>query len=161
MTQEQTEAIESLYLQMHDMLLAYARSIIKEDALAEEAVQETFQIACQKPQQLLESENPKGWLVNTLKYTLQNMKRARESAQRLLSRYLLEHASTATFSEDKLQLELLYENVADSEEFQLLKAMYIDGHSHLEIAQSKGISLSACKKRMQRAKEKLQKKLKY
>lgn len=161
MTQEQNKAIEMLYLEMHNKLLTYARSVIKEEPLAEEAVQETFQIACQKPKQLLESENPKGWLVNTLKNTLRNMKRSQESTQRLLSRYLAEYASAAVFSEDKLHLELLYDDVADSEEFLLLKAMYIDGHSHLEIAQSKGISLNACKKRIQRAKEKLKKKLKF
>ena len=160
MTQAQVKEIERLYLEMYDMMMAYARSNLNEELLAEEAVQETFKIACQKPKQLLESENPKGWLVNTLKYVLRNVQRSQESAQRLLSRYLLSQSTNAVFSEDKVHLEILYDDVADSEEFQLLKAMFINGNSHLEIAKSKGISLSACKKRIQRAKEKLKKKLK-
>lgn len=160
MTKEQAKAMEGLYLRMHDLLFAYARSIIKEEALAEEAVQETFQVACKKPKQLLNSENPEGWLVNTLKFVLRNMKYQQEQTQRLLSKYLLEYAPSSIFTEDTVRVEVLYGDIADLAEFQLLKAMYIDGHSHLEIAQREGITISACKKRIQRAKETLRKKLK-
>ena len=62
-------------------------------------------------------------------------------------------------SQDKVRLEILYENVAGSDEFQLLKEMAVDGRSHLEMAEKRGISVSACKKRVQRAKEYLRKKL--
>ena len=94
-----------------------------------------------------------------MKFTLRNMKRSRESAQQLLSRYLALQTDAITFSVDKISLEVMYENVADLEEFKLVKEMAIDGKSHLEMAQSRGISVVACKKRMQRAKELLQKKL--
>ena len=73
MNTEQSEIIEQLYLEMHDMLICYARSALEEDGLAEEAVHETFYIACQKPEQLCGSPNPKGWLVQTLKFTIKNM----------------------------------------------------------------------------------------
>ena len=142
---------------MYDMLITYARCSFEEESLAEEAVQETFQIACQKPDKLCESINPKGWLVNTLKFTIRNMKRSRESARQILSSYLIE---SIAFSEDKLSLQLMYENVSHTEEFKLIKEMAIDGRSHLEMANARGISVSACKKRVQRAKETLQKKIK-
>lgn len=48
MTDLERQAIEKLYLQMYTRLFAYARSSLPNDALAEEAVQETFVIACQK-----------------------------------------------------------------------------------------------------------------
>ena len=159
MNTDQHDMIEELYMEMYDMLLAYASSTFPEQSLAEEAVQETFRIACQRPDQLCSSPNPKGWLVNTLKFTLRNMKRSRESAQQLLSRYLALQTDAITFSVDKISLEVMYENVADLEEFKLVKEMAIDGKSHLEMAQARGISVAACKKRMQRAKELLQKKL--
>lgn len=82
MNPEYSARIEQLYLEMYDMLIIYARCSFKEESLAEEAVQETFQIACQKPDKLCESLNPKGWLVNTLKFTIRNMKRSRENANR-------------------------------------------------------------------------------
>ena len=160
MNPEYSQRIEQLYLEMYDRLIIYARCSFEEESLAEEAVQETFQIACLKPDKLCESLNPKGWLVNTLKYTILNMKRSRENARQLLSNYLIEQMECATFSEDKLSLQLMYDDVSCSEEFKLIKEMAIDGRSHLEMANARGITVNACKKRVQRAKETLREKIK-
>ena len=160
MNPEYSQRIEQLYLEMYDKLFAYARCSFEEESLAEEAVQETFQIACLKPDKLCESVNPKGWLVNTLKFTIRNMKRGRESARQLLSNYLITQSESIAFSEDKLSLQLMYEDISHTDEFKLIKEMVIDGKSHLEMAKARGISVSACKKRVQRAKETLQKKIK-
>jgi len=158
MNPDYNQQIEELYLEMYDMMVCYARCSFKEESLAEEAVQETFQIACQKPAQVCESVNPKGWLVNTLKFTIRNMKRSRDHTRQLLS--LVEQDESVTYSEDRLPLRLMYEDIADSEEFKLLVEMAIEGKSHLEMANARGISVDACKKRVQRAKETLKKKLK-
>jgi RNA polymerase sigma-70 factor (ECF subfamily) len=160
MNADQNDLIEQLYLEMHDLLIAYARCALQEESLAEEAVQETFQIACQKPEELFDSLNPKGWLVNTLKNTIRNMKRSRESSRQLLARYLAEQSKNITFSEDNVHFEIMYGNVANTEEFKLIREMAVDGKSHLEMATARGITVAACKKRVQRAKEILQKKLK-
>lgn len=159
MNPEYGEQIEQLYLEMYDMLLSYARCSFEEKSLAEEAVQETFQIACQKPDQLCGSVNPKGWLVNTLKFTIRNMKRSREHARQILSTYLIAQNEHVAYSEDDLPLRLMYEDVANSEEFKLIKEMAIDGKSHLEMAKARGISVNACKKRVQRAKETLRRRI--
>ena len=159
MTAEQSNLIEELYMTMFEKLLTYASSLLKEPALAEEAVQETFHIACKKPEQLFESPNPKGWLVNTLKFTIRNMKHNQESTRQLLTKYTVVQSKDITFSEDAIRLELMYEDIADTEEFNLLREMAIDGKSHLEMASARGISVSACKKRVQRAKEKLKEKM--
>jgi RNA polymerase sigma-70 factor (ECF subfamily) len=143
---------------MYDRLFIYARSALDNESLAEEAIQETFRIVCMKPEDLLSSPNPKGWIVNTLKYTIQNMKRSRDKANVLLTQYLAANSSVA-FSEDRISLEVTYENVARSEEFSLIKEMAVDGRSHLEMARSRGISVDACKKRVQRAKEFLRRKI--
>ena len=86
------------------------------------------------------------------------MKRSRDKANVLLTQYLAANSSVA-FSEDRISLEVTYENVARSEEFSLIKEMAVDGRSHLEMAQSRGISVAACKKRVQRAKEFLRRKI--
>lgn len=158
MTSDQRKRIEEFYLEMYDLLFIYARSALDNESLAEEAIQETFRIVCMKPEDLLSSPNPKGWIVNTLKYTIQNMKRSRDKANVLLTQYLAANSSVA-FSEDRISLEVTYENVARSEEFSLIKEMAVDGRSHLEMAQSRGISVDACKKRVQRAKEFLRRKI--
>ena len=107
MNPEYSAQIEKLYLEMYDMMICYARCSFAEESLAEEAVQNTFQIACQKPDQLCESVNPKGWLVNTLKFTIRNMKRSRENARQLLSNYLITQNKSIAFAEDKLSLQLM------------------------------------------------------
>ena len=146
-------------MEMFGKLMAYACSVLCNEALAEEAVQETFRIACQKPEQLCESANPQGWLVQTLKYTICNIKSSQATAKRVVEKYLTTQFQDLSFSEDRPDLNVLYENVADTEEFKLLAEMAIEGKSHLEMANSRGISVSACKKRVQRAKETLRKKI--
>ena len=158
MTSDQRKSVEEFYLEMFDLLLIYAQNALGNESLAEEAIQETFRIVCMKPEDLLSSPNPKGWIINTLKYTIQNMKRSRDKANVLLTQYLAAHSSVA-FSEDRISLEVAYENVAQSEEFQLIREMAVEGKSHLEMAQARGISVAACKKRVQRAKEFLRRKI--
>ena len=159
MNAEQNGKIEELYREMFDKMMVYACCSLDNEALAEEAVQETFRIACQKPEQLCESVNPRGWLVQTLKYTIRNIQSSRETAKRIVEKYLMSQAKDLAFSEDRIDLYILYENVADTEEFKLLAEMAIEGRSHLEMANSRGISVSACKKRVQRAKEALRKRI--
>ena len=159
LTADQSNRIEAFYKEMYDLLFIYARNALDNESLAEEAIQETFRIVCTKPDDLFSSPNPKGWILNTLKYTIQNMKHSRDKANVLLAQYMAAHSSSVAFSEDRISLEVTYENVAQSEEFQLIREMAVDGKSHLEMARSRGISLAACKKRVQRAKEFLRRKI--
>lgn len=160
MNLEQNKQIGELYREMFDKLMLYARISLDSESLAEEAVQETFRIACQKPESICGSANPQGWLVNTLKNTIRNMKSSRATAKRIAETYMIHQLREFSITEDRVNLNVLYENVADTEEFRLLSEMAIEGRSHEEMASSRGISINTCKKRVQRAKEKLQKKIK-
>ena len=62
-------------------------------------------------------------------------------------------------SRDYLDLEILYGDISQTEEFKLLKEMALDGKSYQQMAESRGITLATCRKRVQRAREKLQKKI--
>lgn len=159
MDADQSVRIARLYLEMFNKLMIYARVGLDNEALAEEAVQETFRIACQKPEMLLESPNPQGWLVLTLRNTIRNIKSNQASARRIIERYLVPQITEISTLEDGVNLRVLYENIADTEEFKLLAEMAIEGKSHAEMAKARGISVNACKKRVQRAKEKLQQKI--
>ena len=160
MTPAQKKQIEELYLQMYEKLIIYSRISLDSNSLAEEAVQETFRIACQKPESVSNSANPQGLIVNTLKNTIRNMNSNRATARRIVETYLMTQFKEISFTEDQINLNILYENVADMEEFKLLCEMVIQGKSHAEMAKARNISISACKKRVQRAKETLQRKIK-
>ena len=60
------KTIEDLYADMYPKLFIYAKNSLGDFHLAEEAVQDTFRIACAKSAQLIESQNRPGWLTNTL-----------------------------------------------------------------------------------------------
>ena len=152
--------IEALYFELYDKAMVYARSALDSEVLAEEAVQETFRIACQKPQSVCGSPNPQGWIIQTLKYTIRNIRTNQASTKRMLERYMLTQVDNISISDNQINISILYENVADLEEFQLLKEFAFEKQSHQEMAAKRGITVSACRKRLQRAKETLHRKLK-
>lgn len=148
------EQIEQLYREMHQTLFACAKSVLKDGPLAEEAVQDTFCIACAKSDQVLLSQNPKGWLICTLKHVMQNMNRQRAKLGQLLSLSMAEDMT----SFDEESVDILYGDIADQADFQLLKRIVLDRCTMLEAAEELGISVDACKKRIQRIKKYLRKK---
>ena len=159
MTEEYKERIEILYLSLYDKLMVYGRCAFQNEGLAEEAIQDTFRIACMKPQEVCESSNPEGWIVNTLKHIIANTKRNRMTANRILTEYISIQVKELAVSEDQLEFSLMYEEVAELEEYRLIREMIFEGKSHLELARERGISVAACRKRVQRAKEILRKKI--
>ena len=58
--EKQRELLKKLYLEYYHSLFLYARSVLQDPSLAEEAVQDTFCIACVKQEQLAASGNPAG-----------------------------------------------------------------------------------------------------
>ena len=135
--------IEDLYRSTYNLMFEYARSALSNDSLAEEAVQEAFRIACQKPEALWNSPCPEGWLVKTLKNVINNTLRSQAKAARLLKDYIHSCQNELSVSEDLEEIEILYGDIGESEELKLLKEMALEGKSYLEMAQARGISVEA------------------
>lgn len=155
------QQIEQLYLEMYDILYYRAKEVLRSNVLAEEAVQETFRIACGKPEELLGSAKPQGWLVNVMKHLLSNMQRRQQRTQEVLRLVEVQFAKHFEEVTDHLTLDLLYGKLADTDGFRLLLEMS-EGKSIREMAAARGITESTCKKRIQRAKASLKKEiLKY
>ena len=149
MTEQQNKTIEQLYLSLYVKMLIYARATLRDEPLAEEAVQETFRIACMRPEVLCESPNPGGWLLNTLKNVMKNTVKARERANRMLCA-LTETGEKS--SSDSIRVETTYGNVSHTDEFRLIQGV-AEGKSMLELARERNITVEACKKRVQRARD--------
>jgi len=160
MTQAQSDFIDRMYLEMHNLLFEYACAHLENEAIAEEAVQETFRIACQKPQELYACPNPKGWMMNVLKNVICNIRKNQSTAKRVLGEYLQFQAQILQSANDSLDVNLLFHDIASLEEFQMVKEMALEGKTYLELSQEWGISVEACRKRMQRARDLLRKKMK-
>lgn len=135
---EQERKIEKLYREMYSLLYIYAENALANKHLAEEAVQDTFRIACAKAEAVLGSPNPKGWLVNTLKYVILNIRRTQ-----------------AKLNATEIEFMAMYTGLLDEKDFKLLELLALKRYSMLEAANEFGISIEACKKRVQRARKKL------
>ena len=73
MKPEERELIDRLYFEMYDSLVGYANSYLNDQHRAEELTQEVFVSAVQKPEALMNSPNPRGWLYKTLASLLRNL----------------------------------------------------------------------------------------
>lgn len=157
LTDNQRRAIEELYNEMFYPLSAYANSALSDRKLAEEAVQDTFRIACAKADVFLSSPNKKGWLLNTLKNVIHNLIRSRAYLNSIVICSLDFDENIIVGDEDSPDLDMMYSDLIDNEDYKLLKKIVLDKYSILEAARELGISVEACKKRVQRAKKKLKK----
>lgn len=150
--------VEQLYKEMYPALRVYALRILEDPALAEEAVQDAFCIACAKREQFLTSGNPRSWIMCTLKYVMRNMLRTQAKLRTLL-RSLDEEEETPVEVAEMVSVDTLFGDLSDSEDFHLLKRVALERCTMLEIAQELGISVETCKKRVQRARKRLREKL--
>ena len=155
MKEQQTRRLEQLYLEMYDWLLAYARAALSDPSRAEEAVQETFRLACDKLPVLLASDNPKGWLVNTLKGVLRNFYRQDLRGTQV---YVPIQEQLSDTQLEGLPTDLLYEDLATTKEYDLMMQL-TEAESIRELAKRLNISESCCKKRVQRARAYLKKRI--
>ena len=140
------------------MLFAYAVTLLGNAATAEEAVQESFRIACMKPEALIRSDNPVGWMVNTMKHAVRNIKRTQ------LRRRI---GATLSLDDDEVFLaqpgrpdeyaDVEFSDLMTDEEYRMLKWHVLLDVSIKDIAETMDISEETCKKRIQRTKKRVQK----
>lgn len=159
LSESELQCIEQLYRAHYQRLYLYARAVVQDAGLAEEAVQDTFHIACGRVREVQRSKNSAGWLMQTLKNVIRNMERSRSSLYSSLRSGLPYDDAVLGAKCDEPSVDVLYGGILPEEDFRLLKHIVLDGWSYLEAAQSLSISVDACRKRVQRSKEKLRKKL--
>ncbi len=147
--------IETLYREMYFPLLHYALAVLGEPGLAEEAVQETFAIACRKRAELAGSPAPRGWVKNVLRNVLRNTQRRRAQLRRLVLASMQSGEEEIVGSADDDHLDAEYSDLLAPEDYRLLKRVVLDRYSVREAAAELGISTEACKKRVQRARDRL------
>jgi len=164
---EQELFLSELYKEMYRPLASYAYSILGDIHAAEEAVQETFRIACSKIGVLMSSENPKGWLTITLKNVLRNIRKSdnrthkktvsvgslSEIENHVVSLQPSDDSFIMSYSE--AEVDILYSDLVKESDFKLIKLVILDKLTVKEAAQVLGLTEEACKKQLQRAKKRL------
>ena len=160
MTAEQNQFLTERYHEKRKFLLEYAESSLHNYALSEEAVQQTFEIACRKIDDFCSSPNPDGWLTKTLSLVIRNMEKRQRSEQRVIAITDEYRPDLVAAPEVPLPLRVTYGSLVDTPQFRLVYEAEVLGRTYKEIAKDLGISETTCKKRAERAREWLRGKLK-
>ena len=160
MTAEQDAFLTEYFLEKRKFLLEYAESSLHNYALSEEAVQQTFEIACRKIDDFCNHPNPGGWLTKVLGFVICNIQSRQHTEQRYVFPLEEYRPDLVAAPEKPVSLRITYGSLVDTPQFQLLYEAEVMARTLREIAKDLGISEDACKKRAERARNYLQKKLK-
>lgn len=153
---ERKHYMEQLYDQMYRKLMLYSLTALHDSNLAEEAVQEVFQIACSKVDDLLICPNPCGWLMNTLKFVIRNMKRRQERTNMLFVPFVaLDDRLPSVPRDISPETEADCIQVLGVQDYVLLKRVALKELTIREAAEEFGLTETACSKRIQRSKKRL------
>jgi len=123
LTAEQEAFVKELYIAMYHSLLAYAKIALGDYHLAEEAVQDTFRIACAKINSLASSKNPNGWIVKTQVYVIKNMIRSRARLNNIVIESLSQNFTDMYGKEDDIAIETMYSDLSAATILNLSKAL--------------------------------------
>lgn len=158
MNEEERKYIEKIAIEQYDKLMGYAMNYLNDVQYAEEAVQELFKRMCVHVRELMVHPVPQRWILTVLKNILRDTLTKQARDVRLLER-VQEMALTSKKAsyEDEVDLDVLYSNLEANEDFKLLKSLAEKQYKIKELAAEMGISLEACKKRVQRARKNLRK----
>ena len=155
LSEEQRAFLNQIYIAMYSTIYHYAIAAVQNEPLAQEIAQIVFTKACNDPESIMASPRPNGWLVKVLRHTLQEYYRERDRAVELTERSA--KVFPTVHRDDYFDVE--YSDLLDPEEMKLLRLVDVEGFSTRDAAEAFGIAETACRKRLQRAREKLRGKI--
>lgn len=146
------------YTSYFNKLKLYAYSVLHDWNRAEEVTQDAFHIAWRKKEDFINSQNPPGWIMNTLKYTIKNVQRSDAlRANLFVSLQELGEISSANLSVEEAEIHSLFNSVLSKDDYYLFIRVTLDKATYKEVSAELNITVWACQKRMQRILKKLRK----
>jgi RNA polymerase sigma factor (sigma-70 family) len=147
-----------MYINHYKPILNYVYHLTYDKGLSEDIAQDTFLEAYRSIEVLLKHINPVGWLY----VTARNKFKAHLRLNKLLKDYipLDEYDVPAAIEPLEDSAESVLSCYISSEDVDIMLKFYKDNQSLTEIAADYHVSLSACKMRLKRARDKFIKKYK-
>lgn len=159
MTPEQDQFFTKIYKERRKPLQMYAENALGNHAMAEDAVQLAFEIGWRKIEDFQNCPKPEGWIFKSLEFVISNMKSRLRTERRVIAIVDEYRPDLVAAPADPLPLRVHFGDLVDTPQFQIIYEMEFNGRTLAEIAKELGISENACKKRAERARKDLQKKL--
>ena len=148
---EEKEFLSALFSSECENMTKIANIRLRNIHEAQDAVQETFLAAQKNIEKIKRSDNPKGWLMNALKYSVKQQWKARRRFDLLQQE--VKHNTAGYIADDAVDFELW--KALPKDEYEILRLIYVEGYTRREVADFLGITYETCKKRVQSAKRKL------
>ena len=160
MSSDQDALLEKLYRSYFRLLVVHAYRTLGNWDDANFAAQEAFHVACEKIDQLADSENQIGWLKNTVSNVCHHMIRERNQQDLLFSSLdeLTDAEMPVTSDDIDAQSMDILEELVSKDEIGLLKKIILDGIPYSQAAAELGCNVWACRKRIQRSIDKIRQK---
>ncbi len=155
-----------LYQDHYRAMLRYAMTIFSArgssdpgDGRAEEAVQEAFAYAWTHRDDLFGSPNPGGWLFKVLYYKV--LERVKEETKWARNIRAVEELAAAARAPDPCdQVEDGLQGLLSEEDHRLLRRLYVEKATYLELCKEYQLTKSALASRIHRIKKKIREQLK-
>ncbi len=152
---------EEEYEKVYMLLIRYAQVLLKNWDDARDIVQEALVLAVEKSKLDLQSEEGKRWLYCTIKNMCKKEWRKVGNGEKAMDRYIQEEIPENSQADDWLEedIESSYPGITKDENYKIVSKVFIEEYSIQECAEEWKCSYEAAKKRIQRAKKALKKKL--
>lgn len=150
-----TEFYEGLIDAMYDVLFDYARLRVSDASRAQDIVQDVCLIAWEKIDDVAESSNPKGWMMNTLKNRIRKHYERTAFEQRK-TEPLTDNMPEAAPPFDSPDIASSFSSVLNPQEMRIIE-LKLQGYKHREIADTLGIRPGTVDSAVSRIKAKIAK----
>lgn len=167
MSPEESKFIDELYHTYAKQLWKYAMTCVKNKALADELVADTFHVAMEDVARTMTRNNPGGWLLGILGNKIkQKWTSQRQDARRLLeyNEEVMSHVPMpARPTEEEVEQEIIalaeaqkkIKTTLTAVQFYILKRVTLEDMTHKAVAEELGISVWNSQKILERARRAL------
>ena len=150
---DRTEFFDKLYREQIPGMFRYAKYNLRDEYLAETAVQEAMLAVWKKIDVFIACDDPVSLIFGYLKNIVKNIKSEQYMLQKRIV-YLEDGYAETIHTSDEISVDTQLGDIISKEEFSLLKKLYVYGYSYKELAEELGVNPSVIGMRVKRSKEK-------
>ena len=116
---------------------------------AEDVVQEAFYLICERPDDIMNSESPVGWVYRALNYKIRETLRRERKWNKYRINMIFPSERISDPTEEVMDLEAFI----GKEDCRLLEKLYLEGYTYQEVSDELGIKKSTLGMRVTRIKD--------
>ena len=142
-------AFDQIYERYHVQAYRTAVLLTGNRADAEDVVQEAFYLICERPDDVMNSESPVGWVYRALNYKIRETLRRERKWNKYRINMIFPSERISDPTEEVMDLEAFI----GKEDCRLLEKLYLEGYTYQEVSDELGIKKSTLGMRVNRIKE--------